>query len=182
MRRLVDRWLVKCYDSQVLCLVDVRKKRGSIVQREYPATPIVAVGLVILDGERVVFVRRDKEPLKGWWTFPGGAIELGEEVREAARREAQEETGLDVEVVGIAAVVDHIDRDEAGRVCYHYVIVDFEAYPVGGSLQPGTDVSDARWVSLAELDELRVTEKAEEIARDYLDRAQGRCRPGAPER
>jgi mutator protein MutT len=133
----------------------------------------VAVGVIIrsngLAGEgRIVLIRRDKEPAKGLWTFPGGAVELGETVRAAARREAQEETGLEVELGEVAVVIDHVARDAEGHVQYHYIIIDFHAEPVGGALRPGSDVSDARWASLADLDELEMTEKAEEIARQLL--------------
>ncbi len=143
------------------------------MKREYPKAPIVAVGVIIHQGsstgcEKIALIRRDKEPAKGLWTFPGGAVELGESVRDAARREAWEETGLEVQLGKIAVVLDHIARDAAGRVQYHYIIIDFYAEPTGGDLQPGTDVSDARWARLADLDHLEMTEKAEEIARQLL--------------
>jgi 8-oxo-dGTP diphosphatase len=138
------------------------------MRREYPWAPIVAVGVIIRTGDRIVLVRRGKEPSKGLWTFPGGAIELGESLHEAARREALEETGLQVEVGKVATVIDNVVHDEAGRVQYHYVIVDYLACPMGGRLQPGTDVSDARWASLSDLDRLDMTEKAGRLARQLL--------------
>ena len=143
------------------------------MRREYPQVPIVAVGVIIRSSElagedRIVLIRRDKEPAKGLWTFPGGAVELGESVRAAARREAREETGLEVELGEVAVVIDHVARDAQGGVRYHYIIIDFYAEPIGSTLQPGTDVSDARWVSLDDLDDLEMTEKAEEIARQLL--------------
>jgi len=143
------------------------------MRREYPQVPIVAVGVIIRGNERagqdrIVLIRRNKEPAKGLWTFPGGAVELGETVRGAARREAREETGLEVRLGEVAIVLDHVARDAADRVQYHYVIIDFYAEPVGGELQPGTDVSEARWASLTDLDDLEMTEKAEEIARQLL--------------
>lgn len=138
------------------------------MKREYPAAPIVAVGVIIREGNRIALVRRDKEPSKGRWTFPGGAVELGESLHDAARREAWEETGLQVDVGELATVIDHLVRDETDRVRYHYVIVDYMARPVGGMLQPGTDVRDARWVELADLKNLDMTEKAGEMARLLL--------------
>ena len=140
------------------------------MRREYPVAPIVAVGVIIREDDRIVLIRRDQEPAKGTWTFPGGAVELGESLHDAARREALEETGLRVELGDVATVIDHVARDEAGRVRYHYVIVDYFARPVGGSLQSATDVSDARWFCLAELDGLDMTEKAGKLARDLLGR------------
>lgn len=143
------------------------------MRREYPQAPIVAVGVIIRSNqpageERILLIQRAKDPARGLWTFPGGAVELGESVRSAALREAREETGLEVEIGEVAAVVDHVARDAEGQVQYHYIIIDFYAEPIGGALQPGTDVSDARWASLADLDELEMTDKAEEIARQLL--------------
>jgi mutator protein MutT len=138
------------------------------MRREYPSAPIVAVGVIIREGERIVLIRRDKEPSKGLWTFPGGAVELGESLQDAARREAFEETGLIVAVGEVATVIDHVVCDEAGRTRYHYVIIDYMARPMGGTLQPGTDVSDACWFRLADLDDLDMTEKAGKLARQLL--------------
>ncbi len=138
------------------------------MRREYPEAPIVGVGAIIRDGDRIVLIRRNQEPSRGRWTFPGGLVELGEPVRDAARREALEETGLVVEIGEVAAVLDNVVHDEADRIRYHYVIVDFLARLVGGRLQPGSDVSDVCWAGLADLDALDVTEKAAEIARRLL--------------
>ncbi len=138
------------------------------MQREYPAAPVIAVGAIIRHQDRLVLIRRDKEPAKGFWTFPGGAVELGESLQDAVRREVLEETGLQVEPGEVATVIDHVARDEAGAVRYHYIIVDYYARPVRGALQPGGDVSDARWVGLADLDGLEMTEKAGELARELL--------------
>jgi len=142
------------------------------MRREYPEAPVVGVGAVIDEGGRIVLIRRDREPARGRWTFPGGVVELGEMVHEAVRREALEETGLEVEVGELVAIVDRILRDGSGRIQYHYVILDFFARPVGGSLRPGDDASEVRWASLAELDELDVTEQAKEIAQKLLARRQ----------
>jgi ADP-ribose pyrophosphatase YjhB (NUDIX family) len=128
----------------------------------------VAVGVIIRKGDQILLIRRDKEPSKGCWTFPGGAVELGESLPDAARREAREETGLEVEIGEVAAVLDNVIRDETGRVRYHYVIVDYFARPAGGSLQSASDVSDARWFRVADLADLDMTEKAGQLARQLL--------------
>lgn len=138
------------------------------MRREYPEIPIVAVGVIICCGDCLALIQRAKEPSKGLWTFPGGAVELGESLHDAARREALEETGLRVELGEVATVIDNVVRDETGRVQYHYVIVDYIARPVGGTLQPGTDASQAQWVALADLDALPMTEKAGKLARQLL--------------
>ncbi len=141
------------------------------VKREYPLAPIVAVGVVVRKDDAILLIRRGKEPSLGLWTFPGGAIELGETLHEAARREAREETGLEVRPGEVATVIDNVVRDGAGRVQYHYVIVDFVAEVSGGELRAGTDVSDARWFRLAELENLEMTEKAGQLARQLLSPA-----------
>ena len=142
------------------------------MKREYPDTPILGVGAIICDGSRIALVRRNREPSRGRWSFPGGVVELGETVRDAVYREALEETGLEVEVGELVGIFDRIQHDQAERIQYHYVILDFLARPVGGSLWPGDDAGDARWVGLAELDELDVTEQAREIARELLTTTQ----------
>jgi 8-oxo-dGTP diphosphatase len=141
------------------------------MQREYPQAPIVAVGAVILDGERIVLVRRNREPSRGLWTFPGGAVELGEAIHDAVRREALEETGLVIEVGELATVIDHVVHDAGGGVVYHYVIVDYLARPTGGTLRAGSDVSDARWATLADVEALEMTGPAQEFARQLLARS-----------
>jgi len=153
------------------------------MKREYPTAPVAAVGAIIRHQDRIVLIRRDQEPSKGRWTFPGGAVETGESLTEAVRREVLEETGLQVEVGEVAAVLDNVLRDERGRVRYHYIIIDYHARPVevlhaAGTLQPGGDVSDARWVCLDDLDGLEMTEKAEELARALLGDAFKAVRAG----
>lgn len=138
------------------------------MKREYPEAPIVSVGAIIFEGQRLVLVRRSKEPWRGLWTFPGGAVELGEPIREAVAREALEETGLVVDVGDVYTVVDNLVPGEGGRLLYHYVIVDFLARPVGGTLRAGSDVDGACWAGLADLDGLEMTKKAGEIARELL--------------
>jgi 8-oxo-dGTP diphosphatase len=120
--------------------------------REYPERPIVGVGAVILDGERVLLVRRGNEPLKGEWSLPGGAVEAGETLEAAIAREVLEETGLEVDVGPLVDVLDRIRRDPDGRVRYHYVLIDFLCRPTGGTLCCASDAADAAWAALADLD------------------------------
>ena len=127
------------------------------VQRRYPPCPLVGVGILIVEGENILLAKRENDPGKGRWSIPGGLLELGEPVRDGAKREAKEETGIDVEIEDLLDVIDNIIRDEEGKVCYHYVLVDFLGHPVGGQLQPGTDVKEAMWASIRELDTLNTT-------------------------
>ena len=143
------------------------------MKREYPEIPIVGVGAVVREAQRILLVRRKKEPARGLWTFPGGAVELGEPIELALRREVQEETGLEIEIEKVLLVIDRIERDADGRVRYHYVIVDYLARPVGGSLQAGDDADDVLWAGLADLARLEMTEPAGEIARTLLSEHEG---------
>ena len=128
--------------------------------RIHPARPIVGVGAVILDAGRVVLVKRAHEPLKGEWSLPGGAVELGETLEEAVAREVLEETGLAVEIGPVVEVFDRVQRDADARVEHHFVIVDYLCRVVGGDLAHGSDADDVRWVEMGELASYRITEKA----------------------
>jgi 8-oxo-dGTP diphosphatase len=124
------------------------------VKREYPAHPIVGVGVVVWHDDRVLLVRRGKPPRLGHWSLPGGAQQLGETVAEAARREVKEEAGLDVALGAIVATIDLIERDAQDRIRYHYTLIDFVAEASSAALRPGSDAADARWFSSAEIEAL----------------------------
>ncbi|OFW19528.1 MAG: NUDIX hydrolase [Acidobacteria bacterium RIFCSPLOWO2_02_FULL_65_29] len=128
--------------------------------KEFPTRPVIGVGAVILDGDRVLLVKRGHAPLKGEWSLPGGAVELGETLEDALAREVREETGLEVTIGAVLEVFDRIDRTSDGRIAYHFVIVDFACAPAGGLLAHASDAEDARWVSVGELGAYQVTEKA----------------------
>jgi 8-oxo-dGTP diphosphatase len=122
------------------------------VRREYPEAPIVGVGAVVIDGTQVLLVRRGQEPLKGEWSLPGGALELGETLQQGVVREVLEETGLIVAPGGIIEILDRITQDEtSGRVRYHYVLIDFVCRVTGGALCPATDAEEVQWVERNQL-------------------------------
>jgi len=129
------------------------------LRREYPLQPIVGVGAVIVQDGRLLLVRRGVEPGKGKWSIPGGAVELGETVRDATIREAKEETGLDVEIVVDRPLdaFDNLDIDEKGGLRYHYVLLQFLTRPKSGTLKPSSDALDARWVPLEEVEKYNLT-------------------------
>ncbi len=120
--------------------------------REYPERPIVAVGGVTFRGEDVLLARRGKAPGYGTWTIPGGALKLGERLRDGVAREVKEECGIDVAVGDVVEVIDRLVRDDEGRIQYHYVIVDCLAVYTGGELVASSDCLEARWVPPAGLD------------------------------
>ncbi len=128
--------------------------------RQYPERPVVGVGAVIVDDGRVVLIRRRYEPLAGQWSLPGGKLELGETLEDGTAREMLEETGLVVEVGPVIEVFDRIMFDDARRVRYHFVLVDYLCWPVSGELQAGSDVDDAVFASLEELERFSLTKKA----------------------
>jgi 8-oxo-dGTP diphosphatase len=128
------------------------------IVREFPDAPRVGVGAVVFDGDRVLLVRRGAPPSAGKWSIPGGLVELGERLEEAARREVEEESGLRVRLLGLCGVIDRVVRDNGGDpVRYHWVIVDYAAVVEGGTLQAGSDAADARWVPLHEVDQWETT-------------------------
>lgn len=119
------------------------------MRREYPTAPLVGVGAVVVDQTRVLLVRRGREPLKGHWSLPGGALEVGESLQEGVIREVAEETGLQVEPVQLIELLDRIHR-ESDRVRYHYVIADYLCRVTGGTLLASSDADEVRWVERSE--------------------------------
>jgi mutator protein MutT len=137
--------------------------------RSFPARPVLGVGAVILDGDRVVLVKRAHEPLKGRWSLPGGAVEVGETLEAALIREVAEETGLEIRVGPVVEVLDRIHLTEDRRVEFHFVIVDYlcrvKRNAGGGGLAAGSDADDVRWVSAADLDQYALTDPAIAVIR-----------------
>lgn len=128
------------------------------MSREYPDAPRVGVGAVVFHGDRVLLVRRGRAPGAGKWSLPGGLVRLGERLVDAVRREVAEECGCQVRVVDIAGVVERVVRDDAGRVRYHYVLVDYLALADSERVTAASDAAEVRWATLDEVASLDTTE------------------------
>ena len=126
------------------------------MKRDYPEQPIVGVGAVIIKDGRAVVIRRMASPMAGEWSVPGGALEIGETLRQGTEREALEETGLVVTAGDLLDVFDAIYTDPDGRIQYHFVLVDFLCTPVSGELRAGGDAAEVRWITDADLDVMPV--------------------------
>ena len=141
------------------------------MRREYPTWPIVGVGAVIMHEGKLLLVKRGVEPAKGKWSIPGGVVELGEMVRDAVIREVEEECGLDIEIVMETPmdVLDSMVMDEDGRLRYHYVLLQFLARPRDGNLKPSSDVLEARWVPLEEVETYDLTKSLRRFLKRHRD-------------
>jgi ADP-ribose pyrophosphatase YjhB (NUDIX family) len=131
--------------------------------RRYPEHPRVGIGIVLLRGDEVLLVRRGRPPAAGAWSLPGGGQELGESARDCARRELREETGLECGALVLLGNVDSIHHDAAGRIEYHYTILDFGARYVGGAAVAGDDVSALAWVKREDFDAYGLWDEARRI-------------------
>ena len=150
------------------------------MKREYPESPIVGVGGVIFDGATVLLAKRGQEPAKGTCSLPGGAVELGEKIIDALKREIREEIGIEIQVGGLVRVLDRVLCDEEKRIRYHYVIVDYWGWKVSGEPKPGSDTSDICFVRLEEI-------QKKDIHREVLEtilmaaEMRDRVRPTSPD-
>ena len=122
------------------------------MKRLYPSTPVAGVASTVFKDSKVLLVRRKNSPGKGSLGIPGGVIELGEQAAEAAAREVYEETGVIVEPVRVITVFDSIVKDDEGKIKYHYTLCEYLCRPVGGVLKAATDVSEALWAPINELE------------------------------
>ena len=123
-----------------------------------PARPVVAVGVLLLDGDRVLLIQRARPPAAGKWSVPGGKVELGESLEAAALRELKEETGLSCTLGPIVEVLDRVVRAPDGSIEFHYVILDFLGSAPSGTLAHASDCLDARFVAVADLPSYQLTD------------------------
>ena len=137
-----------------------------MVSGKYPLQPIVAVGAVVMHQEQILLIRRGKEPAQGEWAIPGGRVELGETMREAATRETMEETGISIRPGKLVYYFETIQPDADGRIRFHYTIFDFIAEYLAGEPNPSDDALDARWVLASDIHTYKLNIKI----RDLLNR------------
>lgn len=136
--------------------------------RRYPPHPLVGAGAVVHRQGKVLLVRRNFPPNEGMWSIPGGRVELGEGVEEAAVREIREETGLTVEVERLLDVQTLLQRDAEGAIEYHYILVDYLARVLGGRVRLNLESSDYGWFTSKETRRLRTTSGTAVVLRDYF--------------
>ncbi|MEM2321289.1 MAG: NUDIX hydrolase [Candidatus Bathyarchaeia archaeon] len=136
-------------------------------RRVYPRAPLVGVGAVVHANGRFLLIRRANEPGKGLWSIPGGLVEVGESIRDAVKREVEEETGVKVEVGHLIDVLENIIFDEKGRVKFHYILIDFEAKPLTKDMEvlPSQEVLEARWFTIEEMKSLSITKTTRALFR-----------------
>jgi len=147
----------------------------------YPDRPRVAVGAIVFQNQRILLVLRGQPPAESCWAIPGGSVEIGETLQQAAQREVLEETGLSIRAREPAFAFDVIERDADGAVRFHYVVVDVMAEYMEGSLRPGGDAIDARWVSPTELTRLAVSPATLDLLRArFRFGVYKPCMPGFP--
>jgi len=116
------------------------------------------VGALIFEDGKILLVERGKEPLKGYWSIPGGIVETGEKLVEGIRREVSEETGLDVDPYFLFEIFERVIPDAEGKPEYHYVLIDYLCRRLAGVAAAASDASRVEWVAEQHLREYRLTE------------------------
>ena len=135
----------------------------------YPAQPIVAVGAIVFKDNKVLLVRRGQPPSQDLWAIPGGRVEIGESLQQAAEREILEETGIAISALDPVYTFDYIERDKAANIRFHYVIVDLRADYIAGELRAGDDAAEVRWVGPEEMGRLKVSAKTVRLLKKEYD-------------
>ena len=135
---------------------------------QMPDYPRIGVSIAVRRGGRVLLAKRGKAPMAGRWAFPGGAVELGETLEDAARRELCEETGLTAQNLVFLGFADRISRDEEGSVSHHYVLARFLCAAFEGTPTAGDDAAELRWATLKEATQLETVPQLLELIGDVL--------------
>jgi ADP-ribose pyrophosphatase YjhB (NUDIX family) len=140
------------------------------MKRLYPDQPVVGIGVVIVQNQKIVLIKRANEPSRGKWTIPGGLVELAESPEVAVIREAKEETGLDVDNPTLMDVVSNVNLDADGKVKYHYVIIDYLVHILGGNIAAASDALELRWVPFDEVEGYDLTASFRLFFRENRDK------------
>ena len=144
-----------------------REKLSAFDTRKYPIRPHVGVGIMLVRNETLLLVKRKFDPDAGYWSIPGGHLELGERTEAAAEREGFEETGFKVKVSRLAGIIDKIMHDDEGKIEYHYVLINYFVEQVDGNIDqapiPDSDALDAKFVDFNKLKEYNLTDSLVEL-------------------
>ena len=127
------------------------------MRRLYPKQPLVGIGAVIVCSNKILLEKRGNQPGKGKWSIPGGKVELGEETKQTVIREVREETNLTVDNPELIDVVDNVEKDENGRVRYHFVIIDYHVKLKSGTMKASSDAAELRWVKMKDVEKYTLT-------------------------
>ncbi|MDM8555372.1 NUDIX hydrolase [Desulfococcaceae bacterium HSG7] len=136
----------------------------------YPDSPQVAVGAVVFKQNKVLLVKRGKPPSQNEWAIPGGSVELGETLQQAAEREIYEETGIVIRAQEPIFVFDMVQKDESDKIRFHYIIIDLIAEYKSGKLLPGDDALDARWFTENEIKNPMINRMTQNLLEKYFNR------------
>ena len=158
-------------NPSVLIMFYIIRFPGALM-REYPDRPIAAVAACILDDdEQVLLIQRGQEPARGKWSFPGGAIRIGETLVDALKREVKEECGIEITGIELLSGASRVIYDDKGLIQYHYVIFDYLCRPDEGQLHASSDADAARWFSMRELEAVALTDGLIEIIQKGIKKA-----------
>lgn len=145
-------------------------------RRQYPERPIVGVGGVVISHGRALLIKRGHPPLEGQWSIPGGTLKVGETLLEGVRRELAEEAGIEVRVLDLIEVFERIFHDAAGKIQYHFVILDYLCEMLSGEACAASDAVDVAWARETELGEFLLTPIATRVIRRAFEMARNRKR------
>jgi 8-oxo-dGTP diphosphatase len=138
---------------------------ATLLNRIYQEFPRIGVGVLIKKGNQYLLVKRGQEPAKGIWTVPGGMVEMGEKLEQAAHREVFEECNIKIKDCCQIDIFEFIERDDKQKIKYHYIVVEFLANYSSGTIGAKSDVDDAAWFSLKDLGNLDTTKETIDLVK-----------------
>ncbi|MDA4135244.1 MAG: NUDIX domain-containing protein [Thaumarchaeota archaeon] len=138
-------------------------------RREYPEHPLVGAGGLIHKDGAILLIKRKFEPNKGRWSLPGGLVEVGEDPAEAARREVREELGVEVEMEGLFQVANELIRDDAGKVRFHFVLIDYLMTLRSDRITLNEESEEYRWFNAGDVERLNTSDNTKNVARKFIE-------------